>query len=170
MGLRGVAAGANPSPRRVLPGQVASSSLRSNVGFSILLNDTSTCSSALPRAGIWTSDLPITRRPALSAELQPIAKGTNFHCFWECKWISRFWTPISKVVGGIFKIKFKKDPRPSRELHLAASHYKLFEKLLVVAQKCILKNWIKTLPPNVTLWYREVFYIHPNERLQAVVK
>ena len=41
---------------RVLPGQVAC---------------TSTCSSALPGAVIWTSDLPITSVPALPAQLQP---------------------------------------------------------------------------------------------------
>ena len=44
--------------------------IRSNLGFSILLKDTSTCS-AQPGAGIWTSNLPITSRPALPAELQP---------------------------------------------------------------------------------------------------
>ena len=72
---RWVYAGANPS----YPGQVTSSlqgphwwqrppckvPMRSNLGFSILLKDTSTCSS-----GIWTSDLPITCRPALPAEPQ----------------------------------------------------------------------------------------------------
>ena len=50
---------------------IAGPSLMSNVGFSILLKDTSTCSSALPGAGIWTSDLSITSRPALLTELQP---------------------------------------------------------------------------------------------------
>ena len=79
MGLQGLAAGANPSlvswrgqgtpwtSRQFITGPL----LMSNVGFSILLKDTSTCSSALPGAGIWTSDLPITSRPALPAELQP---------------------------------------------------------------------------------------------------
>ena len=38
--------------------------IRSNLGFSILLKDTSTCSSAQPRAGIWTSDIPLTSQPA----------------------------------------------------------------------------------------------------------
>ena len=76
MGLRGVlgcVAGVNPSlvsgwgqgtpwtSRQLIAGP----SLMSNVGFSISLKDTSTCSSALPRAGIWTSDLPIASRPAL---------------------------------------------------------------------------------------------------------
>ena len=50
---------------------IAGPSLMSNVGFSISLKDTSTCSSALPRAGIWTNDLLSTSRPALPAELQP---------------------------------------------------------------------------------------------------
>ena len=60
IGSRGVAAGANPSfvlgrgqgtpwiSRQLIAGP----SLMSNVGFSISLKDTSTCSSALPGAGI----------------------------------------------------------------------------------------------------------------------
>ena len=40
--------------------------IRSNLGFSILLRDSSTCSSAQPGgAGIRTSDLPITRLESL---------------------------------------------------------------------------------------------------------
>ena len=68
MGSRRVAAGANPS---LVSGRgqgtpwtscqlIAGPSLKSKVGFSISLKVTLTCSSAQPRAGIWTSDLPIT--------------------------------------------------------------------------------------------------------------
>lgn len=66
-----------------------------------------------------------------------LERGTYYHYFWECKLISRFWSLISKVVSG--KIKIKKDPGvfllglPSRDLHLTASQYMLFEKLLLVA-------------------------------------
>ena len=74
MGSRGVAAGANPS---LVSGQGQGTPWTSNVGFSILLKYTSTCSSALPWAGIWTSDLWITSRPALPAELQP-PRSTNY--------------------------------------------------------------------------------------------
>ena len=42
--------------------------IRSSLGFSILLQDTSTCSWGEP--GFEPSNLPITRRPALPAELQ----------------------------------------------------------------------------------------------------
>ena len=69
MGLWDVAAGANPS---LVSGRgqgtpwtsrqlIAGPSLMSNVGFSISLKDTSTCSLTLPGAGIWTSDLPSGR-------------------------------------------------------------------------------------------------------------
>ena len=62
-------------------------SLMSNGGFSILLKDTSTCSSALPRAGIWTSDLLITSRPALPAELQA---PPNLYVKAELRWKRHF--------------------------------------------------------------------------------
>ena len=56
---------------------IAGPSLMSNVGFNISLKDTTTCSSALPGAGIWTSDPPITSQPALPAELQPPENATS---------------------------------------------------------------------------------------------
>ena len=52
--------------------------IRSNLGFSILHKDTSTCSSAQPGAGILTGDLPITSWPALLAEPQPPLKTFNW--------------------------------------------------------------------------------------------
>ena len=94
MESQGVAAGANlslvsgwgqgaPWTSRQL---IAGPSLMSNVGFSISLKDTSTCSSVFPGARIWTSNLPITSQPALPAELQPSRQRlcTLFyivHCF-----------------------------------------------------------------------------------------
>ena len=97
-GVTGVFAGANPSclwaragcsldkspaHRRALTdgrGRHARCQLhiRSNLGFSILLKDTSTCSSAQPGAGIWTSDLLISSRPALPAELQPHLANNSY--------------------------------------------------------------------------------------------
>ena len=113
MGLQGVAAGANPS---LVSGRgqgtpwtsrqfIAGPSLMSNVGFNISLKDTLTCSSALPRAGIWISNLLITSRPALPAELQPPCKMIKYYqlsstkswtliatsCFWMSVSSLRFW-------------------------------------------------------------------------------
>lgn len=103
-------------------------------------------------------------------------RGTYFHSFWECKLISRFWSFISQVISGIFRKKIKKDSGvfllglPSRELYLPALQYKLLEKLLLIALKCILYKWIKASPPSVTQWYREIFNTLPHERLQAVLR
>lgn len=46
---------------------------------------------------------------------------------------------------------------PSRKMHLLASHYNLLEKLLLIAWKCIVQNWIKDSRPNVILCYRDHF-------------
>lgn len=35
--------------------------------------------------------------------------------------------------------------------------YKLCDKLLLLARKCILINWIKAKPRSVTLWCRKIF-------------
>uniref|UniRef100_A0A3P9KDT4 Reverse transcriptase domain-containing protein n=1 Tax=Oryzias latipes TaxID=8090 RepID=A0A3P9KDT4_ORYLA len=105
-----------------------------------------------------------------------LERGTYFHCFWECRKISRFWNHISSVISEIFKLKIKKDPGvfllglPSRKLQIPTAHYKLLEKLLLIARKCILIHWIKESPPTVTLWYREVFSTLPHERLHAVME
>ena len=80
-GLQGVAAGGQGTPWTSHQ-LIAGPSLMSNVGFSISLKDTSTCSSTLPGAGIWTSDLPIASRPALPAELQPGAEIFNMAAAW----------------------------------------------------------------------------------------
>ena len=55
-----------------LPPQGANCTSEATLGFSILLKDTSTCSSVPPwGAGIRISDLLITSQPALPTELQP---------------------------------------------------------------------------------------------------
>ena len=43
-------------------------------------------------------------------------------------------------------------------------------KLLCVARKCILFNWIHEKPPSVTQWYREIYKVLPMERLSAKLK
>lgn len=54
-------------------------------------------------------------------------------------------------------------------LTLDASGYKSFDKLLLVARKCILIRWIKEIPPSVTQWYKEIFTVLPHERIAKVL-
>ena len=102
--------------------------------------------------------------------------GTYFHYFWECRAILRFWKCIALVIGKILNIKLKRDPRlfllglPSKTVSLSHTQYKLLDKLLLLARKCILNTWIRETPPSVTQWYREIFRILPHERLAAVLK
>ena len=99
--------------------------------------------------------------------------GTYYHYFWECKCISRFWSQVARELSDIFKVKIKKDPGafilglPSKEINLTPLQFKLLDKLLLSARKCILINWIAEKPPTVQMWYREIFGVLPHERLSA---
>lgn len=99
--------------------------------------------------------------------------GTYIHCFWQCSTISKFWSLISKELNNIFKCRIEKKPGlfllslPDRTLPLNPSNVMLLQKLLLLARKCILFNWIMDKPPTVTQWYRETFKILPMERLSA---
>lgn len=103
-------------------------------------------------------------------------RGTYFHYFWDCKYISRFWTQVAKIISEVIEVEVKKDPSvflvglPSKVLQLPAPRYTLLEKLLISARKCILLNWIEERPPTVTQWYKEIFSILPHERLMALAK
>lgn len=103
-------------------------------------------------------------------------RGTYFHYFWDCKYISRFWTLVAKIISEVIEVEVKKDPSvflvglPSKVLQLPAPRYTLLEKLLLSARKCILLNWTKERPPTITQWYREIFNTLPHERLMALAK
>ncbi len=79
-------------------------------------------------------------------------------------------------MGDIFKVNFTKDPvffllgLPAKDIALTANQFLLCDKLLLLARKCILIEWIHSRPPSLSLWYREIFRILPMERLTAVVR
>ena len=97
--------------------------------------------------------------------------GTYIHCFWKCSKIVKFWTCVTKELNVIFKCKICKDPGqfllglPSKTGVLDPRRSKLLNKLLLLARKCILFNWIQD-----TQWYREIFRVLPMERLSAKLK
>lgn len=124
---------------------------------------------------------PVTHNK-ISGAISPICRKcktdlwTHFHQFWGCNWIARYWSHIAKELSVIFKTTIRKDPGllilglPSKELALPHNHYKLLDKLLLLARKCILLKWVKDTPPSVTIWYREIFSVLPHERISAVLR
>ena len=99
--------------------------------------------------------------------------GTYIHCFWECSEISKFWVAISKELDKVFKSKITMKPGlfllslPDRRIPLNPSNVTLLHKLLVLARKCILFNWIMDKPPTVRQWHREIQKVLPMERMSA---
>ena len=102
--------------------------------------------------------------------------GTYMHCFWQCPKIARFWSCVTRELSGIMKTTICKDPGqfllglPSKLGVLDPRRAKLLNKLLCLARKCILFNWIQEKPPSVTQWYREIYRVLPMERLTAKLK
>ena len=108
---------AGPLLMAVAASQGANCTSGATLGFSILLKDTSTCSSVLPwGAGIRTSDLLITSQPALPTELQPpqknfLLKNVSFFT-WFQGWTTAlktseffFWWHKNEVFKNLKKFK-----------------------------------------------------------------
>lgn len=65
----------------------------------------------------------------------------SHHYFWQCKRIKRFWDAISKELDVVFCIKISSGSGllpPWSSIALTQSHFKLCDKLLLLARKCIL--------------------------------
>uniref|UniRef100_A0A3P9KC19 Reverse transcriptase domain-containing protein n=1 Tax=Oryzias latipes TaxID=8090 RepID=A0A3P9KC19_ORYLA len=102
--------------------------------------------------------------------------GTYYHCIWQCPLIIRFWKNIVTEVSCIFHKTIPLNPalfllgvsveRPP----LSGQEMVLLQKLLHLARRCILLQWIQGQPPSVTQWYREAFKVLPMERLSALLK
>ncbi len=85
----------------------------------------------------------------------------------------KFWDGVVRKMGDIFKVNITKDPGfllLAKDIALTANRFLHCDKLLLLARKCILIEWIHSRPPSLSLWYREIFRILPMERLTAVVR
>lgn len=80
--------------------------------------------------------------------------GTFMHCFWHCPVITKSWDGVVRKMGDIFKINFTKAPvfffgLPAKDIALTANRFLLCDKLLLLARKCILIEWIHSRPPSL---------------------
>lgn len=121
----------------------------------------------------WTKLTPVGPQCVLHVRM----RLEYIHCFWECPRIVHFWSRVTKELNLIFKCKLCKDPGkyllglPSKIAGvLDPGRSKLLNKLLLLARKCILFNWIQVKPPTITQWYNEVFRVLPMERLSAKLR
>uniref|UniRef100_A0A3B3HSL8 Reverse transcriptase domain-containing protein n=1 Tax=Oryzias latipes TaxID=8090 RepID=A0A3B3HSL8_ORYLA len=102
--------------------------------------------------------------------------GTYYHCFWLCPLISKFWRNVAKELTSILLKTIKLDPAlfllniSSKKLPVTAAELILLKKLLLLARRCVLLQWIREKPPTVTQWYKEMFQIFPMEHLSASLR
>ena len=101
--------------------------------------------------------------------------GTYYHCIWQCPLVQRYWRNVTIELCSIFHQPIPVDSmlflfgcfeRPV----VSPGQMTLLCKLLHIARRCILLQWIQVYPPSVTQWYRETFKVLPMERLSALAK
>lgn len=101
--------------------------------------------------------------------------GTYYHCVWQCPIIQRFWRNVATELHSIFHQQIPVDSMLFLFGHsvrpiVPPGQMMVLCKLLHVARRCILLQWIQVHPPSVTQWYREIFKILPMERVSALAK
>jgi len=102
--------------------------------------------------------------------------GTYYRCIWQCPLILRYWRNISQELSSIFHKTVKSEPvllllnLHLEQLSLSAGQLLLMGKLLLLAMRCDLFQWIEEKPPSVTQWYREIFKVFPLERLSGILR
>lgn len=101
--------------------------------------------------------------------------GTYYHCVWQCPLILRFWKNVATELCSIFHRPIPVVPTLfllgySLGPNMLPGQMELLCKLLHMARRCILLQWIQVQPPSVTQWYRETFKVFPMERLSALAK
>lgn len=94
----------------------------------------------------------------------------HHHLFWACPTIQPFWNQIKSVIntmlnmntglqwdewlfGSLYSVKRNKDTQ------------RLFGMLSLAARKCITKNWLKSVAPNLDEWHKTVYLIFVMERI-----
>ena len=84
----------------------------------------------------------------------------------HCQELSSIFRKTTKVEPGLFLLNI-----PTRQqLSLSTGQQTLMVKLLLLARRCIIFQWIEGKPPTVREWYRETFKVFPMERLSATLK
>lgn len=88
----------------------------------------------------------------------------------------KFWEKVAGEFGKIFHNNIIMKPGlfllniVNEGLSMPYMQEKLLFKLLLLARRCILFQWIKPRPPTANQWHGEIFKVIPMERLSAVLK
>lgn len=98
---------------------------------------------------------------------------TYFHCIWWCPLISKFWKRVAGELGKIFNNNINMEPGlfllniVNEGLFMPYTQENLSFKLLLLARRCVLFQWIKPRPPTVNQWLGEIFKVIPMEWLSV---
>jgi len=90
------------------------------------------------------------------------AKGTLYHCIWECEEVKTFWKGVKKIIEKILDVNIPLSPLLFL-LHLFPKEIKLKKKEYIFINICILQakrlislNWKSICAPSIGRWLKEM--------------
>lgn len=104
------------------------------------------------------------------------AKGTFFHCIWECDVIKTFWNEVIRKVNVILSINITLDPKMvilqlhPKNLKLSTQQFKFIDFAMLQAKRLIACNWKKSEPPTIGLWINSMAHCMAMERITYFLK
>lgn len=104
------------------------------------------------------------------------ARGTFFHCIWECRIIRAFWQEVMNKINQILNKKIVLDVEMLL-LHVYSKNLKLRTHQIVFMDYCILQakrmialNWKKLDPPAIGAWINSLAQCMAMERITYFLK
>uniref|UniRef100_A0A3P9J7K4 Reverse transcriptase domain-containing protein n=1 Tax=Oryzias latipes TaxID=8090 RepID=A0A3P9J7K4_ORYLA len=105
-----------------------------------------------------------------------VAKGTLFHCMWQCPEIRLFWEEVRKAVEMIVSKTVPTNPvmfilgiYPSNP-KFSKSEQIMIDMCFLQAKRTIAMFWRRTCRPKLTHWVKQMLVVFPLERITCMRK
>lgn len=104
------------------------------------------------------------------------ARGTWFHCIWQCRKLKSFWEEVRVIIERIISKQILLDPKLFLlGLYPEKPNYSRDERVfidlsLLYAKKCVALLWTKSHRPSTTQWIKQMLSSLPLEKITYILK
>lgn len=118
----------------------------------------------------WNSNIPDLCQKCNNA------KGTFFHCIWECSYIQQFWKDVKVMAEKILDIKILLTPLTfilhlyPVEVKLKKHEYYFLDMCLLQAKRLISLHWKCVNAPDIRRWLKEMASTMSMEKVCYILK
>lgn len=104
------------------------------------------------------------------------ARGTLFHCIWECGKVKTFWQDVVNMIDQILSKKLPLNPKlfilglyPTIPL-LQSKEFRFIDMCILQAKRIIALNWKSVDGPRIGMWVKEMASNMSMEKITYIVR